>query len=683
MAQIPTGNFGRRIAGAGPVAQVNRQDPLAEATGRTLGIAVDAANENTAMQTRLDLQARDEYDRQQQEAKAAADRVKQVNAAIDAESALDAVTTRVGTGILDRTIERDKAEGIFSAEAMKVIDGAGQGLDENTRPMLQAQLRGKMLKAQGTIREAAFKRDREDVRMGIEQVAEYTQRLYRTDPQRATAQMMATIDQLGPHSDLSPAQLSKLKQTWVEGNQYTTGFEALTNGRYDRAALTKAEELITGGLPDLDPQKRADLLKTASAYRSALDQKEALDSERRAREAERHLKRAEAAFQTFQALADKGTILAPEYVDRALADTRGTPYAEGIAQLANQARETGGLAAQRLDVQEATLQAIDRQIATQGRTPDLDKRRSQVEKVLNAAKQDAKEDPMKAALERGVITGMQPLNFSGGMPALVQGLQARARDVETVSTWTGKPASPLTVQEAEIVRGQLEALPVKDRSVMIEQLAKAIGPSAAQGLAQQLTPKDSALGLAFALAGEQTTAGRNTAELVLRGQQARKDGTSTKGSKQPELTASRWNAAVAEYIGDAYPPTVAAQIQEAAVLISHGIASEQGGELSGKDIERAARLAVGGSIIEHAGKKLPIPAGFDEDTFKARLQSLSVADVGSDRVRAGGRDMATQEFLTMVPGAPLMPVAKGRYAPLIGGRPAIKANGEFVVIGIR
>ena len=201
-------------------------------------------------------------------------------------------------------------------------------------------------------------------------------------------------------------------------------------------------------------------------------------------------------------------------------------------------------------------------------------------------------------------------------------------------------------------------------------------------LGRQMSPKDDALGLAMAMAGEKTSQGRYTSELVLKGQQAKKDGTSTKGSKQPEMVASKWGAAVAEYLGDSMPQGVGDQVRNAAVLIAHGIASEQGGELSGKDVARAARLAVGGEVIEYNGRKVPLPAGLDEDKLAQRMRSITATDTGGD-VMAGGRRMTAAEFAAVARDAPLMAVGKGQYAPLVQGRPVLRADGTPLVIGVR
>jgi len=179
---------------------------------------------------------------------------------------------------------------------------------------------------------------------------------------------------------------------------------------------------------------------------------------------------------------------------------------------------------------------------------------------------------------------------------------------------------------------------------MVATLAQAIGPQAAQGLAVQMDKKDKGMALAFAFSGSQTTEGRFTSELLLKGQQAKLDGTSTKGEKQPDLKPAQWSAHIAAELDGVFPAqTLTDQTREAAVLIAHGIASEQGGRLSTKDLDRAVRLAVGESVVEHNGRKVLLPAGVDEDMLAKRLRSISAEELAKQapegQVRAGGVPM--------------------------------------------
>lgn len=689
MATIPsTGGFGQRIARPGPTPELRMTDAPTQAGNRLVQGINNVMTDAAEQETRQRLTALDEEQRRAKDAAEAALRVKTLTALGGAKDALTDAADEIGNGVLNGTVPKEKAEAAWKERAGKVMQGVGGDLPEDRRALMTAELTRDADRFGNVIRKAVTQRDRQDVTVGIGQTLEHLQRQYRTDPAGSTARAMSLIEQLGPHSTLAPEQLQRMAQTWKEGTQFTAGYELVTAGRDDRKALDRAEQVIAGGLPDLDPQKRATLLDRVAGYRLSLDQRANLAAERAAREGERVLKRAEAAFQTFQALADKGTVMAPEYVDSVLKATSGTPYQAGIRALAEQARETGGLAARPVAVQRAALVEIDAAIAQRGRTPELDKRREQVEKVLRGSEADMDRDPLRAGLERGVITELAPLQMGGGVQGMIEQLQQRVPLAQRVSTWAGRPVSPMTSDEAAALKHQLDALPAKDRSGMVAAIAQAVGPAQAQGLAAQIDKKDKALALAFAYSGAQTTAGRYTSELILRGQQARQDGTSTKGEKQPEVKAAQWSALIAEALDGAFPAqTMTEQAREAALLIAHGLSAEAGGQLRRRQIEQAVRLAVGGDIIEHNGAKLPLPAGMDEDRLRERLRSVSAAELMKQApdgtVIAGGAVVPVAEFLKSLPAQPLMYAGPGRMAVMVGGRPALNAQGRPITIEVK
>jgi hypothetical protein len=145
-------------------------------------------------------------------------------------------------------------------------------------------------------------------------------------------------------------------------------------------------------------------------------------------------------------------------------------------------------------------------------------------------------------------------------------------------------------------------------------------------MAQQLDGQDKALGLAFASSGSKTTAGRYTSELILKGASAIKDKLNIKDSFG--FSRNDLQAEISKKVDGAFPDERASgAVKEAAYFIAAGIAQENGGSASSSDIKRAVRIAVGGDIIEHNGKKLPIPAGMDDGEFKDKLRNISPAEI--------------------------------------------------------
>ena len=503
-----------------------------------------------------------------------------------------------------------------------------------------------------------------------------------TDMAAVTAQIDA-MDEIGRQT-YGPAW-EKRKQDWKDSTWDAQLNQQAMVTRDNLQGINALQKRITEGdyADKLDSNRRNTLVAKLDAYKTSLIQRNEAAAARAARQQELALKKAEAEFNTFQGMADKGTILSPEYIDRAVAATKGTPYQAGIVALAKQSQETGGIASQPIRNQQALLTQVDTLIAQRGRSPELDKRREQIAKVLNASQADLKENGLRAGLERGVITDMAPLDVSS--PESMAGSFAkRLQQADHVSAWAGKAVSPLDASEADQVRGIMEALPPKQRSAAVATIAQAVGPRYAGAIAEQLNSKDKALSLAFASAGDKTTAGRFTSELILKGAQAIKDGTAMKDDKK----VTGWKATIAQQIDGALPDDRAATaVKESAYFIAAGIAAENGGSVSTDDIARSVRLAVGGSIIERNGKKLPIPAQMSADDFESRIKAVSPADIikqaPEGKVRVAGAEMPAAEFATSIPGQELIYAGPGRYAVVVRGRPVTNAGGRPIILEVR
>lgn len=172
--------------------------------------------------------------------------------------------------------------------------------------------------------------------------------------------------------------------------------------RNDLAGINALQQQLTGEYADkLDSNRRNTLVARLDGYKTSLIQRAEAASARADRAAERHLKKAEAEFNTFQSLADKGTIVDPNYVDVVLQKTAGTPYQQAVTAITKQAQENGGIASRPIAQQQAELDQVDAQIAKTGRTPELDKRREQLQKIVRGSQTDLKDNGLRAGLERG------------------------------------------------------------------------------------------------------------------------------------------------------------------------------------------------------------------------------------------------------------------------------------------
>lgn len=680
--RIPVGNFGFQTA---PTSRTQVDIGGVDAIGRgmqQLG--------NIGMQASADLMAEK---RREDEALA---RAKAANAVLDREITVKGIGQDISQQVESGSLHYDEAPKEFKRRMSELGTPDVTGLDPVTAENFSKGVKRADFHGEGLIAGAITKARTADMRTQTDGILDKLGKqasLPDADPAKLNAQI-SDLDETGKRA--YGAAWGKKKQDWIDGNWDAHLNQKAMTVRDDLQGIKTLEQKITSGdyADKLDSNRRNTLVAKLEGYRTSLIQRQEAAAARAQREQERYLKRAEAEFNTFQALSDKGTILAPDYIERVSKMTAGTPYQQGIAMIAKQAQETGGIAAQPIRQQQLLLDRVDSLIAKQGRTPELDKRREQIQKVLDGSTSDLKSNGLRAGLERGVIKEMAPIDITTpeGFAASVA---ARIDQAETVGMWAGKAVSPLDSHEAEAVAGMLEALPPKAKSQAVSTISAALGPRLAGALAEQVDKQDRALSLAFQAGSSMTTGATNwlgtktiperyTSELILKGSQAIKDGAVMKDDKK----VTGWKALIAEQVSGAFPDEKTAKAaKEAAYYITAGIAAENGGTASTSEINRAVKLAIGGDIIERGGKKLPIPAGMDESTFEDKLKAITPQAIKGQapdgKVRVAGAEMDAGVFATSLPGQELMYAGPGRYAVIVRGRPVTNSAGNPIIIKVQ
>ncbi len=682
MAQIPLGNFGNAIAQPRP--QVNLVGAAFDNGGAALADLGNAGMQAASNEMQAQRQEAERLAREQKAQDEALGKARATNALLQREmqyKTLEAdITNRLATGEL----RHDQAPEAFKA-ASQFLDKPDVGnLDPVTRANLDTGYQRIEMQTGFDIGKAAETAKVGELRGETDNALDALGKqvgLPGSDILKINARV-AILDPIGQAA--YGKAWEKKKQDWLDANWMAHINQQALGVRDSLDGIKALEHAVTSGqyADKLDADKRNTLVARLEGYRSSLLQRQEVAAARSERLAERRMRDAEAEFNTFQALADKGTIIDPAYIDRAAHMTAGTPYQAGVMALAKQAQETGGIAAQPVAVQQATLDQVDRLIAQRGRTPELDKRREQIVKVLNGSQTDLKENGLRAGLERGVITDLSPIDVSTPQ-GLAASLGKRVDQARTVEMWAGKPVSPLDAREAEQLRGMLDALPPKVKSQAVATIAESVGPRMAGAMALQLDKQDKALALAFASSGAKTTAGRYTSELILKGANALKDGAVMKDDKK----VTGWKATIAQQVDGAFPDERAAgAVKDAAYYIAAGFAHENGGSVSGNDIERAVRIAIGGNIIDHNGKKLPIPFT-DSADFEAALHSIMPSQITAQapdgKVRAGGAEISAEEFARSLPGQELIYAGPGRYAVVVRGRPVTNSQGRTIFVKVR
>lgn len=678
MAQIPGAQgFGEAVAR--PMRLNETQVPRA-AFGSDLAATV--ANVGADM-----YRAEQEQARVAEQTRRAADRAAAVSEMQFAADDLAVIDAEFADGIKSGTIDKTRAREEYTAKARDRVSTALLMVPTDHRADVQRDLDHRVRKGTLGITKSVTLRDQHDIRSGIDQTIESASRLYLKDPAAADSMVAGTLEALGPFSGLAPEQVSKVGQAYRESSRFTKGYTMVNEARRSNEALAKVETALGGeDFADMDPQRKAQLLTTLEGYKVANIQKAEADARRREAEAERYMRKAEAQFNAAQSITNSGKVLSPEYVDQVSKAVAGTPYALAFKESLKGAAEHTAFGVQPLAAQAKLLEQARGGLNQKGTNPAAEKRLSSMQHIYDEAVRDYAKDPLPAALERGVITQLAPLDMRN-IGGLVQGLGERVAQSQLVAQQTGKPVSPLTMQESEKVGDMLALLPATDRSKAVAQLSTTVGPQVASALAEQLAKKDRALGLAFGMAGMATTEGRFTSELVLKGAQAKKDGTSTKGEKEPDVKAARWKATAAAQLDGAFPtPGLTDAYRDAAEFIMHGIAAEQGGRLSARDMERSVELAIGGKLVDHNGRKVPLPAGVDTDMLDKRLRTVTrdelLKQAPTGTVRAGGQEVYLEDFTKSLPGQELIYAGPGRYSVIVGGRPVTNAEGRRIVIGV-
>jgi len=667
MAQIPIGNFGNTVVQPG-----RQQRVFAEQAGQITGRATAELGQTAqqiglkamADETRIGIEA---YER---EAQTTAARVR-----ITTQNNLDEAADTLAADIKAGRVAKDKADEEWQTRRASVLDGAFDGLDERYKGKVQAELEGVSQLKTRTVRDAVTLRDQADTRTNIMTLGEEYQRKAVKDRPGAVAEYSALLDAMGPAAGMGPEDIAKQKQGFRENTAFTQATEVVGAAR-DLAGVRKARETLAGdAFADLDPQRRAQIDATLEGRETSLIQRAAAQEQARAARAEAHLNRARAAFESAQARTDAGI---PDSEDQVALTTQalaGTPFLDTYRALQVRAREIGGAGAQRGAVQQAQLDQVNAQIAQQGASDALIKRRDSLQKVLDASKRDYKEDALRAGLQRGVIDALPPIDVSS-IDAATRTIGARLQAAQIVQTRAGRPVSPLTNDEAEVLANTINTLPVQQRATALGTLGRSIGAQAAEGLAAQIDKKDKALALALQFGTSATTEGRTTAEIILRGQQAMKDKT----VKPDTIAVDGWKAQIAKEVDGAYSNQKQAEaVKEAAFLIMSGLQSEGTG-----NVRQAVGLAARGNIVEHNGKRIPLPAGVTQDDLDAKLRSLTPQNfanqVPGGQVRVGGQAVPLETFVQALPESQLINAGYGRYNVISGGRVVTNAQGMPITI---
>lgn len=659
------------------IAEPARPDRRRDVTPDQLGAGIAQAVKGIALDAIHTDRVENERVRQEQiRLQAKADQAGAVRMVQAGQESLQTARDEFAEGIRNGTIPKAEAGKLWEQRRNEIRTESLEGVHSDYASMAQADFDTVGNRFSRDITKAVTDRNRSEVRDGLNGTFEAAQRLYMKDPAAARAMVDGAIQQFGPDSGLSVEDLGKARQKWEEGSAFTRTSEQIVGARRDNKALGLVESELASN-DTMDPQRKVQLMGQIEGFKVAnIQRAEAAAARARAAE-DAALRKAEGAFNAANSLVMGGKTLSPEYVTQLTQQTAGTPFAAAVPELLKQAPARSAFGMQPVAVMDATINQLRADLNVKGTDPKTEKRVTELENIRDGKRKALNEDPLIGAQEYGGPPIPQiDTNSIGG---LVGSIAARGEAVTFASSQLGgQPVSPLTRQEADAVGKLINVLPVDQRSSAVAQLAQVIGPQQSAALAKQMAPKDKALGLALGLAGDKTSAGRYTSELVLRGDQAIRD----KGVEKDNKALTGIRARVAAEVGDAYVDQgVREAMIEAAVLAEYGLQSEGSGNPA-----NAVRLVTGG-ITEQAGKKIPLPRGMEPKEFTKRLNTLTVDSLRtalpSGKVYVSGTAMSTDDFLKQVPNASLIHAGQGKYAVQTGAGIATNEAGRPVIFEVK
>jgi hypothetical protein len=670
MPRIPAGEqFGQVVTRPGPVVNVNP-----DAYGAGVGRAIEQAG-NIGMQiagqdiAQANAEAKQLAREQEAEAKQFANeakRVKALTATAQVQGGLATLHDQLSADLDSGAIDKADVGSVWAERSTKLVNESLANVDPQHRELVNATLLNDVGRYGQSISKMVVQRDKKDIMAGGLSYFESMQRHAARGPKQADeaiANVSAFWKATGPMAGEDPAAASLRVQRFTE-NVRTHQATGLVNA--DPAAALKALK-NPNYLPELDPDKRSALINTADAMVLRNQQRGALQAEAAARAQTKAWEGAQAVFQA-------GKMPTPEYAAQLSQTFKGTPYAVALKSMLADGPANVAFVAQPVQAQAAGLAQLQNKLNTGGATPEDIKNYERLDKAHKATLADIKEDPYKAASERGVLTSLDPLSLD--IAQLPAQLAKRAVQANTVSTWAGREVSLFRPDEAAKVANVLQAMPPKDRAGALAGISKAMTPGQMRAFGQQMGSKDETLAAAALLSasGATTTSGRQVAEIALAGADAMKEDRVKFPAGQSKTTI---RAEIDKATRGAYLSEDAQRAAgDAAMAVYAGLVAEgQSG-----DVGQAVRLTTGG-VMEINGAKFVKPYGWQDSQVLKALRDVDApkmaALAGGKSLVIGGKPVPPEEVAKYMPGAQLGPSRKdGHYTVSIGGRLVTGEDGK-------
>ncbi|WP_284459617.1 hypothetical protein [Cupriavidus campinensis] len=664
--KISLGNFGNTVARSSPDIQVPN-------TGAAIGQAVGNIGQAIGDFGKVAQQQADT----QRRADAALSLAQFDN---DAHDAHDTVNRQLQSGEL-------KSADAIPAYRKQVADLQSQrfeGMDAETRQLIEPNLVRTTGALERNLQGAVVKRQQGEIGATLDGLGEQFQRNAMRDLQGAIANYHGAVDQLGPQAGLTPEQMAQRKQVFTEGATYN-----FANATLEGAAQTGNADLVKAAMGKisgaegeaLDPARRTALMTKGYGYLNGIEAAGIRAQEKAEREAKAREEKAKDAYTSAADVVLRGKYLDMDTINTLAATTAGTAYAGQAQQLVQDQGEAARFATMPSQDRKALLEKENAQAVTKGQgiSPLRQKQLDQLARIDSNVDAAAKENVWQAAQESGVVTRAPSITIAN-----VQDAQAiigtRMQQIGQVEQWTGKKESPLQPDEARTIGRLVQALPPEQAATALGQMGLAVKDmDRVSALAKQMGGENTALSSAMAYANAQTSVGRYTAELVLRGQQALKDGT----AKVDSAKETGWKAEVAKQInGLSLNQETTRAWKDSAYLIMAGLVAEG----KSPDIDQAVNLATGGVREQRDGTKIPRPYGMSDDTFTQRIAGITPNDLAQQapggQVFSGATAIPLDRLIQQLPQASLVHAGPGRYAIRAGQGFVTNSAGQRITIDL-
>ncbi|WP_342051999.1 MULTISPECIES: hypothetical protein [unclassified Cupriavidus] len=666
LVKINLGNFGNAVARPSPSINVpDTGGAIAQGAAR-LGAAV----QDLGVQMQANTEA-------QRRADAALSLAQFDN---DARDAHDEITRQVDSGQI-------KASDAISALRTRVGELQSQrfdGMDADTRKVIEPNLVRTTGSLERNLQGVVVKRQQSEIGASIEGLGEQFQRNAQRDLPGAIANYHGAVDALGPQAGWTPEQIAQKKQAFTESATYN-----FANATLEGAAQTGNIELVRAarakiegadGEP-IDPAKRTALITKAYGFENGIEAAGVRAQEKAKREAEAREEKAKDAVNAATDIVLRGKYLDMDTINGLADTTAGTPYAAQAQQLVQNQGESARFATMPSVQRKALLEQENAAAVTQGQgtSPARQKQLDHLARIDANIDSAVKDNAWQAAQESGVITRAPTVNI-GNVQDAQQIIVNRMQQIGQVEQWTGKKESPLQPDEARTVGKVIQSLPPDQAATALGAFGSAIKDAdRVAALAKQMGTENSAITNAMAYANAQTSTGRYTAELVLRGQAALKDGT----AKVDSAKETGWKAELAKRInGLSLNQDTTRAWKDSAYLILAGLVAEG----KSPDIDQAVNLATGGVREQRDGTKIPRPYGMSDDTFTQRMAGITPADLAQQapdgRVFSGKTEIPIDQFIQQLPNASLVHAGQGRYNIRAGQGSITNSAGQRITIDL-